>query len=216
MRAAGLDPVIPRSERALWKLYLEDPQYGSLGYDGHHDWPLLQGRYTLAVLFEYAATSASSTSSTSPRRTPASDYRDNWGGDYLDQLSRYDGLSALRLNPWAPTPPASRPPTPQPRPRLGNPARAGHRPGELRHRRPRRAAPADALLLDAFADRKPTGSGRLTTASLLRALDAGRTLTSSAATWSRRASHPLPQTVTTLLDDTAAASARSATPARST
>lgn len=29
--------------------------YDSLGYDGFHDWPLLQDRYTLAVLFEYAA-----------------------------------------------------------------------------------------------------------------------------------------------------------------
>ena len=54
-------------------LYLEDPQYGGLGNDGHRGWPLLQGRYTLAVLFEfeYAATSASSTSSTSPRQAPA-------------------------------------------------------------------------------------------------------------------------------------------------
>ncbi|MEU1181763.1 hypothetical protein ABZ464_29795 [Streptomyces sp. NPDC005820] len=45
-----------RSERALWKLYPEDPQYRSPGYDGHHGRSLPQGRYTLAVLFEYAAT----------------------------------------------------------------------------------------------------------------------------------------------------------------
>ncbi|MET9182506.1 hypothetical protein ABZX88_30485 [Kitasatospora aureofaciens] len=55
MRRAGQDPVIARTERALWKLYLEAPQYGSLGCDGHHDWSLLEGRYTLAVLFECAA-----------------------------------------------------------------------------------------------------------------------------------------------------------------
>ncbi|WP_051942550.1 hypothetical protein [Streptacidiphilus rugosus] len=55
MRKAGHNPAIARSDRALWKLYLEDPEYGSLGYDGHHAWELLQGRYTLAVLFEYAA-----------------------------------------------------------------------------------------------------------------------------------------------------------------
>ena len=54
MRRGGLSPTIARSERALWKLYLEDSYYGSLGYDGHHDWTLLEGRYTLAVLFEYA------------------------------------------------------------------------------------------------------------------------------------------------------------------
>jgi hypothetical protein len=40
MRATGLNPVVHRSERALWKLYLEDPQYGSLGYDGHYGWSL--------------------------------------------------------------------------------------------------------------------------------------------------------------------------------
>jgi hypothetical protein len=41
---------------ALWKLYLVDPQYGSPGYDGFYHWDLLEGRYTLAVLFEYAGT----------------------------------------------------------------------------------------------------------------------------------------------------------------
>ena len=56
MRRVDLSPTIARSERGLWKLYLGDPEYGSLGYDGFHDWPILEGRYTLAVLFEYAAT----------------------------------------------------------------------------------------------------------------------------------------------------------------
>ncbi|MFE0705269.1 hypothetical protein [Streptomyces sp. NPDC058872] len=99
MRAAGLDPVVHRSERALWKLYLEDPQYGSLGYDGYHGWSLLQGRYTLAVFFEYAATLGLIDIEYVPPVGARDDYRDNWGGDYLDRLSRYDGLSALRLNP---------------------------------------------------------------------------------------------------------------------
>ena len=27
------------------------------------------------------------------------DYRGNWGGDFLDALSRYDGLQSIRLNP---------------------------------------------------------------------------------------------------------------------
>jgi hypothetical protein len=31
-------------------------EHGSLGYDGHHGWAVLQGRYTLVVLFEYAVT----------------------------------------------------------------------------------------------------------------------------------------------------------------
>ncbi|MFC9355267.1 hypothetical protein ACFTZB_01620 [Rhodococcus sp. NPDC057014] len=36
MRRKGMSPNVARSERALWKLYLVDPQYGSLGYDGYH------------------------------------------------------------------------------------------------------------------------------------------------------------------------------------
>ena len=42
--------------REPWDLYISDPQYGSLGYEGYHDWEILQGRYTLCLLFEYAAT----------------------------------------------------------------------------------------------------------------------------------------------------------------
>lgn len=35
--------TIARSERALWKLYIVDPAYGSLGYDGYHDFRVLEG-----------------------------------------------------------------------------------------------------------------------------------------------------------------------------
>jgi hypothetical protein len=73
--------------------------YGSLGYDGFHDWPLLQDRYTLAVLFEYAATLGLIGIECVPPVGGREDYRDNWGGDDLDQLSRYDGPLALCLNP---------------------------------------------------------------------------------------------------------------------
>jgi hypothetical protein len=50
MKQTAWSPRVARSERALWKLYLEDPQYGSLGYAGFGDWELLEGRYTLSVL----------------------------------------------------------------------------------------------------------------------------------------------------------------------
>ena len=56
MQRANLSPTVARNERGLWKLYIRDSQYGSLGYAGFHDWTPLEGRYTLAVLFEYAAT----------------------------------------------------------------------------------------------------------------------------------------------------------------
>jgi hypothetical protein len=56
MRRRDMSPTIARNQMALWKLYLVDPQYGSLGYDGFLAWEILEGRCTLAVLFEYAGT----------------------------------------------------------------------------------------------------------------------------------------------------------------
>ncbi|GCB47889.1 helicase-associated domain-containing protein [Streptomyces sp. NL15-2K] len=203
MRAAGLNPVVHRSERALWKLYLEDPQYGSLGYDGYHGWSLLQGRYTLAVLFEYAATLGLIDIEYVPPVGARDDYQENWGGDYLDQLSRYDGLSALRLNP------------------LGAHAvglTSDYTPAEA----PAPAVPtgsvtvlanfdivaldglssADTLLLNAFSEQKTDRVRTLTTASLLHALDRGHTLDELRGYLNQAARHSVPQTVTTLLDDT--------------
>ncbi|MEW6488528.1 MAG: hypothetical protein AB1578_11530 [Thermodesulfobacteriota bacterium] len=81
-----------------WKLYIAEPRYGSLGYAGSHDWPILQGRYVLAVVFEYAATlGLVDLSFTSPSYA-REDYRGLWGVDDLSFLSRYDGLACLRLN----------------------------------------------------------------------------------------------------------------------
>ena len=96
MRLDNLSPTIARNEMALWKLYLVEPQYGSLGYDGFHNWELLEGRYTLAVLFEYASTLGWSTSTTS---TPPALARTSatTGWRRLRCLSRYDGLQSIRL-----------------------------------------------------------------------------------------------------------------------
>jgi hypothetical protein len=76
---------------ALWKLYLIDPQYGSLGYEGFHDWELLEGRYTLALLFEYADILGLVDLDYVHPAGAREDFHDNWGGDDLDALSRYDG-----------------------------------------------------------------------------------------------------------------------------
>jgi hypothetical protein len=99
MQELGMDPVIQRHDMGLWKLYIEDPEYGSFGYDGMHDWELLQGRYVLALFFEYAATlGLIDVRITSPEGA-RSDYDDRWGADMLPFLSRYDGLLAVRLTP---------------------------------------------------------------------------------------------------------------------
>ena len=98
MRRGGLNPTVERNSRSLWRLYLADPQYGSLGYAGNHEWAILQGRYTLAVLFEYAATlgllDVAFTDPAGARR----DFGHIWGADDLAYLSRYDGLTAVRVN----------------------------------------------------------------------------------------------------------------------
>ncbi|MGO1317170.1 MAG: hypothetical protein ACTMIR_09065 [Cellulomonadaceae bacterium] len=99
MQRAGLHPTITRSDRAVWKLYLLDPQYGSLGYAGFHDWALLEGRYTLAVLFEYAGTLGLIDLDYVDPHGARDDFRENWGADELEALSRYDGLQAIRLTP---------------------------------------------------------------------------------------------------------------------
>ena len=99
MQHNGIDPAVHRSASRLWKLYIEDPQYGSFGYDGQHDWEVLQGRYVLALFFEYAATlGLIDVRYTSPVGA-RSDFSDRWGGDLLPFLSRYDGLLAMRLTP---------------------------------------------------------------------------------------------------------------------
>lgn len=97
MQKAGMEPTVHRSERGLWKLYLEDPQYGSFGYDGSHKWELLEGRYVLAVLFEYAATLGLIDVRYIEPDGARTDFRDHWGADWLPRLSRYDGLQALRI-----------------------------------------------------------------------------------------------------------------------
>jgi hypothetical protein len=98
MRRGGLSPTVARSERALWRLYISDPEYGSLGYAGFADWPILEGRYTLAVLFEYAGTLGVFDLDYTDPAGARDDFRGNWGTDDLDYLSRYDGLRAVRLN----------------------------------------------------------------------------------------------------------------------
>ena len=95
MRASSFDFSITRDP---WHLYIADPNYGSLGYAGNHDWDILEGRYLLCLLFEYAATlGLVDVAYTDPKGT-RSDYRGMWGADELEYLSRYDGLEYFRLN----------------------------------------------------------------------------------------------------------------------
>lgn len=74
-----------------------DPQYGSLGYEGYRGWSLLQGRFVLVLLFEYAATLGVVDVRYVPAEGARSDHTNQWGGEWLNRLSRYDGLPEVRL-----------------------------------------------------------------------------------------------------------------------
>lgn len=81
------------------KLYILDAKYGSLGYEGSHGWDVLQLRYLLCLLFEYAAPLGLVDVAYVPPHEARGFTSDMWGTDDLPFLSRYDGLSHLRLTP---------------------------------------------------------------------------------------------------------------------
>lgn len=85
--------------RDPWELYISDSNYGSLGYDGFHEWEILQGRYILCFLFEYAATLGIVDVAYDSPVDARDDFGDLWGTDGLMFLSRYDGLREFRLTP---------------------------------------------------------------------------------------------------------------------
>lgn len=96
MQAGGFDFVVNRDP---WNLYLGEPGYGSLGYDGSHDWAIIEGRYALCLLFEYAATLGLIDVAYAEPHDARLDYTHLWGSEDLPYLSRYDGLQYFRLNP---------------------------------------------------------------------------------------------------------------------
>lgn len=193
-------PTVARSERGLWKLYLVDPQYGSLGYSGYADWPILEGRYTLAVLFEYAATLGLIDIEYTDPVGARTDYHDNWGADDLDYLSRYDGLLAIGLNPlgayalglagdyWPPLSTTVPERTLKVLPTLD--VVAVGEPGA-----------ADRLILDAHAEHTSDRVWTIRADTLLAAIEAGRQLGPFVTFLTDRATHDLPTALSVLVDD---------------
>ena len=98
LRAPPAPLAVARSPLAQWRLYLVDSYYGSLGPAGATAWNALEGRYALCVLFEYAATLGVIDVAYTGPRGARDDYRELWGADRYDSLSRYDGLAAVRVN----------------------------------------------------------------------------------------------------------------------
>jgi hypothetical protein len=90
--------AVTRSLMALWRLYVADPYYGTLGHLGTAARGILEARYALCVLFEYAATLGLIDVGYVDPRGARDDYRDLWGAGEYPYLSRYDGLAAVRVN----------------------------------------------------------------------------------------------------------------------
>ena len=95
IRASGKTFQVTRDP---WSLYIGDPNYGSLGWEGFGEWNILEERYILAFLFEYAATMGIIDVAYAHPIFIRNDFRDLWGVDDLDFLSRYDGLCYFRIN----------------------------------------------------------------------------------------------------------------------
>jgi hypothetical protein len=98
LRAQPAPLAVAASPLARWRLYIENPRYGSLGPAGWKAWNVLEGRYALCVLFEYAATLGVVDVAYTGPRGARDDYRELWGTHPHDCLSRYDGLAAVRVN----------------------------------------------------------------------------------------------------------------------
>jgi len=94
----NFDFTVARDE---WNLYISESGYGSLGYEygsNFDKWFIFQGRYILAVLFEYCATLGLIDVAYIPPFNARHDYGELWGTGDLDFLSRYDGLKFIRIN----------------------------------------------------------------------------------------------------------------------
>lgn len=168
MQAAGFRFAVTHD---AWSLYLCDPQYGSLGYEGYGGWNILQERYLLCLLFEYAAPLGIIDLAYEHPAGARTDYHGQWGADDLIFLSRYDGLKYIRLTPLGAfilgrtqryEPPRAEPGAslsvlPQRQIRLDR--------GEL--------SPDEILLLECFADRKTDDLWTLSESKAIEAIEKG-------------------------------------------
>ena len=193
MQAASFDFDVTRNP---WNLYILEPGYGALGYDGSHDWHILQGRYLLCLLFEYAATLGLIDVAYIDPRGAREDYTHMWGADDLEFLSRYDGLQYLRLNPlgayclgladaYEPSAPATR-------------AALTVFPGLwLQAGAP--LSPEERLLLDTYADAEADGVWRFNRDKTLSAIESGHDADELRRFLAARDDQPLPETVEVFL-----------------
>ena len=182
-----------------FNLYLAEQRYGNFGDLSSHDWETMQGRYILAVLFEYAATLGLIDVAYLPPQGARGDFHGRWGADDLSFLSRYDGLQYLRINPlgaWClglaesyAAPVMAVVDVLQVLPNL-----------EIVVTKPPLSA-ADRLVLDRFAERQSEAVWKLTAAKLLAILEEGGTPDEFEEFLQTHSAAELPHTVAVFLQD---------------
>jgi len=190
MRAAGFDFEVTYDP---WTLYITDQQYGALGYIGSHDWSILQGRYLLCLLFEYAATLGLIDVAYIHPFGARGDFSEMWGTDELQFLSRYDGLLYFRLNPlgayclgltdhYAPS-------------RVETRAALTVLPSLQINVAGVALSPGEALLLETWAERESDEVWRLDRDKALSAVEGGHQIAELREFLQARDEQPLPETV---------------------
>lgn len=186
-----------RVARNAWNLYVEDPHYGSFGYDDRER--LLDERYLLCFLLEYASTLGILDVAFVPPGGARDNFHDVWGTDELSYLSRYDGLLYARvtaLGAWC----------------LG--VESSYTPAPIETSGVLRVLPnyevaivadqpsaADRLALETYAIPVSDRVWRLEADRLRLALEAGRSMDEIREFLVARSITPLPDTVCRLLDD---------------
>ena len=179
-----------------WSLYIGSG-YGYSGVGRHS--ALLEERYIMAFMLEYAATLGLVDVALIHPSDARLDFQDMWGTDHLDFLSRYDGLIYFRINPLGAY-------------SLGmastyEPPGAGA--GTVLRVLPNLEivaagvlAQSDRLALDSYATRVSDHLWRLESAQLLSAIAAGRQIAEIREFLVVKSGAPIPGTVARLLDDT--------------
>ncbi len=189
MRAASFDFVVTRN---AWNLYILELEYGSLGYDGGDDWAILEGRYVLCLLFEYAATLGLIDVAYTDPCDARPDFAHLWGTDDLEYLSRYDGLHYFRLNPLGAyclgVADAYEPSAPPERAALTvHPDLSVHAAGPL--------SPDERLMLETYANAGTDGVWGLDRDRALAAVESGHDPGELRKFLAARDDQPLPETV---------------------
>lgn len=199
--ASGNDFTVARN---AWDLYVCEKRYGSMGYEGSSR--VLDERYLLAFLLEYAATLGVIDVALIPPAGARANYGGLWGTDEFVYFSRYDGLMYFRITALGAY-------------CLG--AETGFQPAPVATKLLLRVLPnleitaigaeldqGDRIALDSYATQVSDLVWRLSQSKLLAAVEEGRPIDEVREFLTARSRVALPDTVTRLLDDVAARSTR--------